>query len=64
MNNIKSTWKGIKSVLTIKNISSDFPKCLSSNVSTFTNKIEISNIFNNYFEKTKVSVSYSHKRFF
>ena len=64
MNNIKSTWKGIKSVLTIKNISSDFPKCLSSNVSTFTNKIEISNIFNNYFEKTKVSISYSHKHFF
>ena len=64
MNNIKSTWKGIKSVLTIKNISSDFPKCLSSNVSTFTNKIEISNILNNYFEKTKVSISYSHKRFF
>ena len=49
MNNIKNTWKGIKSILTIKNTSSDFPKCLSSNGSTFTNQVEISNIFNNYF---------------
>ena len=65
MNNIKNTWKGIKSILTIKNISSDFPKCLSSNGST--NQVEISNIFNNYFasiaEKTKVNINYSHKHF-
>ena len=32
MNNIKSTWKGIKSIITIKNTSSDFPKYLSSMV--------------------------------
>ena len=67
MNNIKNIWKGIKSILTIKNRSSDFPKCLSSNGSTFTNQVEISNIFNNYFasiaEKTKVSVNYSPKHF-
>ena len=67
MNNIKNTWKGIKSILTIKNTSSDFPKCLSSNGSTFTNQVEISNIFNNYFasiaEKTKVNINYSHKHF-
>ena len=31
MNNIKNNWKGIKSILTINNTSSDFPKCLSSN---------------------------------
>ena len=65
MNNIKNTWKGVKSILTIKNISSDFPKCLSSNGST--NQVEISNIFNNYFasiaEKTKVNINYSHKHF-
>ena len=67
MNNIKNTWKGIKSILTIKNTSSDLPKCLSSNNSTFTNQVEISNIFNNYFasiaEKTNVSINYSHKHF-
>ena len=64
MNNIKNTWKGIKSILTIKNISSDFSKCFSSNGFSFTNKVEISNIFNDYFasiaEKTKVNINYSH----
>ena len=66
MNNIKNIWKGIKSILTIKNRSSDFPKCLSSNGSTFTNQVEISNIFNNYFASIaeKVNISYSHKHFF
>ena len=37
MNNIKNTWKEIKSMITIKNTSSDFVKCLSSNGSTSTN---------------------------
>ena len=58
MNNIKNTW--IK-YITSKN-TSDFPKCLYSNSSTFTNQLENSNIFNNYFasfaEKTKVSINY------
>ena len=67
MNNIKNTWKGMKSTITIKNTSSDFPKCLSSNVSTTTNQVGIPNIFNNYFvsiaEKTKVSINYPHKYF-
>ena len=60
MNNIKNTWKGIKSILSIKNISSDFPKCLSSNGSTITNQVEISNTYDNYFasiaEKIKVNI--------
>ena len=60
MNNIKNKWKGIKSILTIKNISSDFPKCLSPNCSTITNEVEISNTYNNYFasiaEKAKVNI--------
>ena len=47
-NNIKNTWKGIKSIITIKNLSSDIPKTLSCNGLTITNKVEISNIFNNY----------------
>ena len=64
MNNIKYTWKRIKSIITIKNTTSDFRKYLSPNGSTFTNQVEISNIFNNYFasiaEKSKVSINYSH----
>ena len=67
MSNIKNTQKEIKSIITIKNTLSDFPKYLSSNDSSFTNQVEISNIFNNYFasiaEKTKVSINYSHKHF-
>ena len=51
----------------VKNTLSDISKCLSSNSSTFTNQVEISNIFNNYFasiaEKTKGRISYSHKHF-
>ena len=67
MNNIKNTWKGIKSITAIKNISSAIPKSLSYNGSTITNKVEISNIFNNYFatiaEKTKENINPSHKGF-
>ena len=61
MNNIKNTWKGIKSFINIKSLSSDIPIRLSYNGSTITNKVEISNIFNNYFatiaEKTKGSLT-------
>ena len=64
MNNIKNTWKGTKSVINIKNTSPDFPKCLFSNGSTFTNQIEISSIFGNYFasiaQKTKVSIIHTN----
>ena len=67
MTNIKNTWKGIKSIKTIKNLSSDIPKSLSYNGLTITNKAEISNIFNNYFatiaEKTKENINPSHKHF-
>ena len=64
MNNIKSTSKEIKSKIIIK---IDFPKCLSYNGSTFTNQVEISHFFDNYFAsiagKTKVSINYSDKHF-
>ena len=66
MNNIKNTWKGIKSIIAIKN-RSDIPKSLSYNGSTITNKVEILNIFKNYFatvaEKTKGNINASHKYF-
>ena len=67
MNNIKNTWKGIKPIITIKNLSFDLPKCLSSNGSTITNQVEISNVCNNYFatiaEKTKENINPSRKYF-
>ena len=51
MNNIKNTWKGIESIIAIKNRSSDIPKSLSYNGSTITNKVEILNIFKNFLQQ-------------
>ena len=66
-NSIKNTWKGIKSILNIKNTSADIPKTLTVDVTTISNLMEISNIFNNYFSsiasKTKLNISFSHKHF-
>lgn len=48
---------GVKSVITIKILSSDIPKSLYSNVPAITYQVEISNVCKNYFvtiaEKTK-----------
>ena len=67
MDNIENTWERIKTIIAIKNLSSDIPKSLSGNGSTITNKVEISNIFNNYFstiaDKTKENINPSHKHF-
>ena len=65
--NIKNTWKGIKSILNINNTQSNIPKILVSNNTTSAEPIEIANIFNNFFTsvaaKTKESIKYSHKQF-
>ena len=66
-NNIKNTWKGIKSILNIKSISADNLKSLTVDGTTISNPIAISIIFNNYFSSiannTKRNISYSHKHF-
>ena len=48
-NSIKNTWKGIKSIITIKNFSADIPKSHSVDGATFSNPLTIVNIFSNYF---------------
>ena len=48
-NNIKNTWKGIKSILRIKPNPSDILKNLNTNDSTITNPVEIVNVLDNYF---------------
>ena len=66
MNNIKSTWKRIKSILSINPNPSDIPKILNANDSTTANSVEIANFFNNYFSiasQNKVNIKYSHKYF-
>ena len=47
--NIKNTWKGIKSILNINNTHSNIPKILLSNDTTSAEPVEIANIFNNFF---------------
>ena len=61
--NIKNTWKGIKSILSIKLDPSDLPRILNANDSTITNPVEIA-VFSNFFSftasQTKVNIKYSH----
>ena len=67
-NNIKNTWKGIKSLISLKTKASSVPTVLSrENEDTITSPYDIANTFNNYFasvaETTKGSIKYSHKHF-
>ena len=67
-NNIKNTWKGIKSFISLKTVAPNVPTVLSlNNGDTITNPYDMANTFNNYFasiaETTKESIKYSHKHF-
>ena len=67
-NDIKNTWKGIKSLSTLKTVESRVPTLLSlNNRDTITNLYDIAITFNNYFasiaETAKKSIKYSHKHF-
>ena len=67
-NNIKNTWKGIKSLIHLKIKASSVPNVLSrENGDAITNPYDIANTFNNYFasvaETTKKSIKYTHKYF-
>ena len=66
--NIKYTWKGIKSLISLKNVASRVPTVLSfNNGDTITYPYDIANNFNNYFisiaETTKKSRKYFQKHF-
>ena len=65
--NIKNTWKGVKSILNINNNPSNIPKILVSNDTASTEPIQIANIFSNFFisiaAKAKESIKYSQKHF-
>ena len=67
-NNIKNTWKGIKSLISLKTVASNVPTVLSlDNGDTVTIPYDIANTFNNYFvsivETTQKNIKYSHKHF-
>ena len=62
-NNMKSTWKGIKSLISLKTVVSNVPTVLSlDNDDTITNPYDIANTINNYFvtiaETTKKDKKY------
>ena len=47
---IKNTWKGIKSLISLKTVASNVPAVLSlDNGDIVTNPYDIANTFNNYF---------------
>ena len=48
-NNIKNTWKGIKSLISLKTVASSAPTALSHNGNAITILYDIANTFNNYF---------------
>ena len=67
-NNIKNTWKGIKSLISLKTVASHVSMVLSfDNCDTITSPYNIANTFNNYLasiaETTKKNIKYSHKHF-
>ena len=67
-NNIKNTWKGIKSLISLKTVVSSVPTVQSlNNGDTITNPCDIAKTFNNYFasitETRKKTIKYSHKHF-
>ena len=52
-NDIKNTWKGIKSLISLKTVASNVPTVLSlDNGDTIINPYDIANTFNNYFAST------------
>ena len=49
LTNIKNTWKGIKSIISMRSSSSTTPTLLTFQNETIDNPKKIVNIFNNYF---------------
>ena len=66
-NNIRNTWKGIKTIISIKNITATIPHSIEFNNRTITDPTTMSNVFNNYFtsiaKKTKSNTKFSPKHY-
>ena len=57
--NIKNTWKGIKSPISLKTVAPSIPTVLSlDNGDTITNPYDIANTFNNYFASIAETTNY------
>ena len=66
-NNIRNTWKGIKTIISIRNITTAIPHSIEFSNRTITDPTAMSNAFNNYFtsiaEKTKSNINFSPKHY-
>ena len=67
-NNIKNTWKGIKSIINLKNKSNEVPKIIKDNGNYLSNPTDIANVFNDFFSsvasKIQSKINYAHKSFY
>ena len=63
-NNIKNTWKGIKSLISLKTVASHVPTVMSlDNGDTIASPYDIAKIFNNYFVSIAETTKKKHKIF-
>ena len=66
-NNIKNTWKGITTIISIKNITITVPHSIEFNNRTITDPTAMSNVFDNYFtsivKKTNSNIKFSPKHY-
>ena len=66
LKDLKNTWKGIKSIISVKSFSSNSTTLLTYQKENIDNPQKIANIFNNYFntigEKTQAKIKHSHKK--
>ena len=65
--NLKNTWKGIKSIISLKNSTSSSPNVTNFNSELTSDPLKIANVFNNYFsligEKTQSKTRFSNKNY-
>ena len=68
INNMKNTWKGIRSIISLQKTSNDSPKIISLEDHTVTDPRTIANTFNNFFCSVATGVQsevpFSYKTFF
>ena len=66
--NNRNTWKRIKTIISIKNITTTIPHSIEFNNRTITDPTTMSNVFNSYFtsiaEKTKPNIKFSPLTFY
>ena len=68
INNMKNTWKGIRSIISLQKTTNDSPKIISLEDHTVTDPRTIANTFNSFFCSAVAGVqsemSFSYKTFF